>query len=166
MISSKIPLRKKIALELFRKYRKNTTQLHPLDYIFWECTLRCNLSCLHCGSDFLEVCYLLINGELPNAKEKKDFDEQGNIGVAPVPIQQEKPTFYYHNPYVNTDVEISGASECAQDGILNKLVEKATAKFTFKFTELPGKFSASIGINLCGNIWLLNNHAIKYDIGT
>ncbi|WP_114698543.1 citrate synthase [Polynucleobacter necessarius] len=25
--------------------------------------------------DFLEVCYLLINGELPNAKEKKDFDE-------------------------------------------------------------------------------------------
>jgi len=26
----------------------------------------------HC--DFLEVCYLLMNGELPNAKEKKDFD--------------------------------------------------------------------------------------------
>ena len=25
--------------------------------------------------DFLEVCYLLINGELPNAKEKKDFEE-------------------------------------------------------------------------------------------
>ena len=23
--------------------------------------------------DFLEVCYLLINGELPNATEKKDF---------------------------------------------------------------------------------------------
>jgi citrate synthase len=25
--------------------------------------------------DFLEVCYLLINGDLPNAKEKKDFDQ-------------------------------------------------------------------------------------------
>jgi citrate synthase len=25
--------------------------------------------------DFLEVCYLLINGELPNAKEKKDFED-------------------------------------------------------------------------------------------
>ncbi|MBU3598160.1 citrate synthase [Polynucleobacter bastaniensis] len=25
--------------------------------------------------DFLEVCYLLINGELPNATEKKDFEE-------------------------------------------------------------------------------------------
>ena len=26
-------------------------------------------------SDFMEVCYLLLNGELPNAAEKKDFEE-------------------------------------------------------------------------------------------
>ena len=51
MVSSQISLRKKIALELFRKYRKNTAAVHSLDYIFWECTLRCNLNCLHCGSD-------------------------------------------------------------------------------------------------------------------
>jgi len=25
--------------------------LHPLRQLFWECTLNCNLSCLHCGSD-------------------------------------------------------------------------------------------------------------------
>ena len=25
--------------------------LHELRYLFWECTRRCNLSCLHCGSD-------------------------------------------------------------------------------------------------------------------
>jgi len=30
---------------------------------------------LAANCDFLEVCYLLINGELPNAAEKKDFDE-------------------------------------------------------------------------------------------
>ena len=24
---------------------------HPLRQLFWECTLRCNMSCLHCGSD-------------------------------------------------------------------------------------------------------------------
>jgi radical SAM protein with 4Fe4S-binding SPASM domain len=38
-------------LEAFieRKERlKNTT---PLRYLFWEATLRCNLNCLHCGSD-------------------------------------------------------------------------------------------------------------------
>jgi radical SAM enzyme (rSAM/lipoprotein system) len=48
---SKISLRKKLALELFRKYRHNAKSIHQLDYIFWECTLRCNLNCLHCGSD-------------------------------------------------------------------------------------------------------------------
>lgn len=25
--------------------------IHQLQQLFWECTLRCNLSCLHCGSD-------------------------------------------------------------------------------------------------------------------
>jgi len=46
-----IPLKKRVALELFRAYRKNTTKMHELSYLFWECTLRCNLNCLHCGSD-------------------------------------------------------------------------------------------------------------------
>lgn len=51
MIVSKIPFRKKLALNLFRKYRKNESKLHQLSYILWECTLRCNLNCIHCGSD-------------------------------------------------------------------------------------------------------------------
>jgi radical SAM enzyme (rSAM/lipoprotein system) len=44
-------LKKKITLALFRQHRKNQTRLHELKYLFWECTLRCNLQCLHCGSD-------------------------------------------------------------------------------------------------------------------
>lgn len=39
---------KKIA---FRQFRKSETQLHELNYLFWEFTTRCNLNCLHCGSD-------------------------------------------------------------------------------------------------------------------
>lgn len=50
-MGSEISFRRKIALELFRKYRSNAKAIHQLDYIFWECTLRCNLNCLHCGSD-------------------------------------------------------------------------------------------------------------------
>lgn len=46
-----ISLRQKIFLEWFRRFRKNEAVLHPLRYLFWECTLRCNLNCLHCGSD-------------------------------------------------------------------------------------------------------------------
>lgn len=44
-------LKKRIALEVFRRIRKNRTKLHELRTLFWECTLRCNLSCKHCGSD-------------------------------------------------------------------------------------------------------------------
>ena len=46
-----IPLKKRIGLELFSLLRDNIVRQHPLRYLFWECTLRCNLSCAHCGSD-------------------------------------------------------------------------------------------------------------------
>jgi radical SAM enzyme (rSAM/lipoprotein system) len=46
-----ISFKKKIALELFRQFKRNSAKIHELNYIFWECTLKCNLSCLHCGSD-------------------------------------------------------------------------------------------------------------------
>ena len=32
------------------QYAKRTKK-HMLQQLFWECTLRCNLNCLHCGSD-------------------------------------------------------------------------------------------------------------------
>ena len=44
-------LRKRIIFELERLRRKNLQQLHPLQQFFWESTLRCNVHCLHCGSD-------------------------------------------------------------------------------------------------------------------
>ena len=46
-----IPLKTKAGLNLFRFYRAIETRLHELNYLFWECTLRCNLNCRHCGSD-------------------------------------------------------------------------------------------------------------------
>ncbi|HEX2396037.1 MAG TPA: TIGR04133 family radical SAM/SPASM protein [Bacteroidales bacterium] len=51
MTVSKISIRKRIALNLFQKYKDNESKVHQLNYILWECTLRCNLKCLHCGSD-------------------------------------------------------------------------------------------------------------------
>lgn len=50
-MQNNISLRKKIALEITRRMRKNNTELHPLRQLFWECTLRCNIQCKHCGSD-------------------------------------------------------------------------------------------------------------------
>lgn len=39
---------------LFRLFRANEVRVHELNYLFWECTTRCNLRCRHCGSDCKE----------------------------------------------------------------------------------------------------------------
>ncbi len=44
-------LKLRLALEIERLRRKNLQQIHPLQQLFWESTLRCNVHCLHCGSD-------------------------------------------------------------------------------------------------------------------
>ena len=46
-----IGLRRRIALEISRGLQKSVIEEHPLTTLFWECTLRCNLACRHCGSD-------------------------------------------------------------------------------------------------------------------
>lgn len=46
-----LTLKKKLALELWRQKEKLIREEHPLKQLFWECTLRCDLKCRHCGSD-------------------------------------------------------------------------------------------------------------------
>ena len=40
-------------LEATRDYVEGLKREHPLRQLFWECTLRCNMACRHCGSDCL-----------------------------------------------------------------------------------------------------------------
>lgn len=42
---------RKIYLERDRYINNRRKTEHPLQQLFWECTLKCNLKCLHCGSD-------------------------------------------------------------------------------------------------------------------
>ena len=44
-------IRKRLGLEIAGKLYQEEARKHPLKQLFWECTLRCNLSCRHCGSD-------------------------------------------------------------------------------------------------------------------
>ncbi len=55
MKAAKIGLRKRLGLDLFAKLHKDRVEQHPLRTLFWECTLRCNLDCRHCGSDCKSV---------------------------------------------------------------------------------------------------------------
>ncbi|MFH0760134.1 MAG: TIGR04133 family radical SAM/SPASM protein [Bacteroidota bacterium] len=52
-MNSGLSVKQRVLLETFRRFRKNEAVLHTLRYLFWECTQRCNLKCLHCGSDCL-----------------------------------------------------------------------------------------------------------------
>jgi radical SAM enzyme (rSAM/lipoprotein system) len=44
-------MRNSLTQFIFNRFRENETYFHDLTYLFWECTRRCNLKCLHCGSD-------------------------------------------------------------------------------------------------------------------
>ena len=48
---TKLTIRQRIALEANRALQKQKAKEHRLTTLFWESTLRCNLKCLHCGSD-------------------------------------------------------------------------------------------------------------------
>lgn len=50
-MTRKIGLRRRIGLELYRRFEDDRIARHELRTLFWECTLRCNLACRHCGSD-------------------------------------------------------------------------------------------------------------------
>lgn len=56
-----LALRRRLALELWRKHHQMQTEQHKLTQLFWECTLRCNLHCRHCGSD----CKTLARPDMP-----------------------------------------------------------------------------------------------------
>ena len=47
----RLDLRHRLALDINNVLQRDTRRNHPLEQLFWECTLRCNLACRHCGSD-------------------------------------------------------------------------------------------------------------------
>ncbi len=50
-MGKRLSLRKRLGLELFSRLHARNVERHELRTLFWECTLRCNLACRHCGSD-------------------------------------------------------------------------------------------------------------------
>ena len=57
---------------IFNAYKKSVTKKHNLNYLFWECTLRCNLNCRHCGSDCLKLSSVK---DMPSADFIKVLDD-------------------------------------------------------------------------------------------
>ena len=49
--SLKPGFKQRLAFDLHRILRDENIRTHRMTTLFWECTLRCNLRCAHCGSD-------------------------------------------------------------------------------------------------------------------
>ena len=50
-MAERLSIRRRIALDITKKLQDDVIASHPLQQLFWECTLRCNHHCRHCGSD-------------------------------------------------------------------------------------------------------------------
>ena len=73
-------LRKRIALRLFSEMYAGKVAAHELRTLFWEMTLRCNLSCRHCGSDCRADAAV---ADMPLADFLKVLDEEITPHVRP-----------------------------------------------------------------------------------
>ena len=70
--NERLGFNKRVRLELNRVNLLQRTEEHELHQLFWECTLRCNLNCRHCGSD----CRMLSEqNDMPLADFLKVLDE-------------------------------------------------------------------------------------------
>lgn len=82
-------------------------------------------------------------------------------GEAPKPAVEEKKPFYFHDPYVFTDVDITNQSKNCQPGVLENKVRRNTARFHFRWADNPGKTCSTTALNVHGQIWMFNAHVIK-----
>ena len=48
---SSLSIGQRLRLNVQSRLLQEEAKVHPLRQLFWECTLRCNLRCRHCGSD-------------------------------------------------------------------------------------------------------------------
>ncbi len=108
---------------------------------------------------------MLFKKYVDKSKNKKTYEEQLSEGVVPEPKEIEKKKFYYNDPYVHTNVELTDQSLTAQGDILENRVHKNLAKFFFRFESVPGKRFTTSALNIKGQIWAVNAHVLKEDKG-
>ena len=103
MSRRRLGLRKRLALNIFSELYASTVREHRLDTLFWECTLRGNLSCRHCGSD----CRVDPGvADMPLADFLKVLDEEVTPHVDPADVLV---IFSGGEVLVRADLEEAGA---------------------------------------------------------
>lgn len=100
-MGDKLSLRRHLALELAHYVQKDILREHPLRQLFWECTLRCNVHCRHCGSDCKKV---METHDMP----REDFFRVLDSIRAKIDPAQVFVIVTGGEPFMRTDLELCG----------------------------------------------------------
>lgn len=139
----RLGLRKRWALDLFSGLYSETVAEHRLNTLFWECTLRCNLACRHCGSD----CRVAPDvPDMPASDFLKVLDQQITPHVDPAEVLV---IFSGGEVLVRDDLEAVGA-EVTRRGYAWGMVTNGMALTPQRFERLMQAGLRSISISLDG----------------
>lgn len=150
-------LRKRIAFKVFQHYKKNTVALHELNSLFWECTLRCNLRCLHCGSDCSK------DTSVPDMP-LNDFLRTLDSIAKHIPSKKLFLIFSGGEPLMRKDLEECG-KEVTQRGYQWGMVTNGLALSAKRLSSLQQSGLKSISISLDGledSHNILRNHSESF----
>lgn len=136
-------LRKRLALDIFSDLYAAKVREHRLDTLFWECTLRCNLACRHCGSDCRVDPGLK---DMPLADFLKVLDEEITPHVDP---SQVLVIFSGGEVLVRPDLEEAGR-EVTRRGYPWGMVTNGMALTRERFASLLDAGLRSVGLSLDG----------------
>lgn len=145
----------KIDLETAYWRRERMKLTHPLQQLFWECTLRCNMTCRHCGSDCKAV------------SDVKDmpFDDFAPV-LDEIKLHQPRQRTYVFTvggePLVRPDI-IDCGRRITQKGFLWGLVSNAMLLDANMMKELSDAGLQSLAIDIDGlpseHNWLRRNES-------
>jgi radical SAM protein with 4Fe4S-binding SPASM domain len=107
---------KVIALEAFIDRKEQLKRTTPLRYLFWESTLRCNLNCLHCGSD-------CVRDDSTQSRE-----------IAGELVRRELQSIAKHYPPENCTFAIIGGEPLLREEIVDVGAYSAELGFTWGIT--------------------------------
>ncbi len=139
----RLGLRKRIALNIFSDLYASVVAEHRLNTLFWECTLRCNLACRHCGSD----CRVAPDvPDMPLTDFLKVLDEQITPHVNPAEVLV---IFSGGEVLVREDLEQAGA-EVARRGYPWGMVTNGMALSEERLERLVNAGLRSISVSLDG----------------
>lgn len=159
MNGRRLGLRKRLGLNLFSDLYAGVVAEHRLDTLFWECTLRCNLACRHCGSD----CRVdPAMPDMPLADFLRVLDEEVTPHVDPRNVLV---VFSGGEVLMRPDLEEAGR-EVARRGYPWGMVTNGMALDEVRFRHLVDAGLRSVSVSLDGfadTHNLIRRHPLAYE---